>query len=428
VSRVVVLGAGAMGLAAGYHAAKAGHSVEVLEASSEPGGMAAHFDFDGLSIERFYHFVCRADASTFALLDELGLGDALRWRRTSMGFFIDGKLYEWGNPLALIRFPVISLISRLRYGLLAFVSTRRERWDALETQSAREWIMRWCGAEVYERLWKPLLDLKFHEYADNISAAWIWTRVKRVGRSRKSLFEEELGYIEGGSQTLVDALCGAIESAGGHIRLSTPVQQVLTDGGRVTSVRTPKGVVPADAVISTIPTPLISAIVPDLPDDWKDKYAAINNIGVCCLLFKLKKSVTPHFWVNINAPDIDIPGIIEFSNLRPMRHAVVFVPYYMPVTHPKFSWPAQQLLDEAFGYIQRINPAISRDDVIATYVGRLRHAQPICEPGFAAKIPKIQTPIKGLQVADTSFYYPEDRGISESVRVARQMAQQIEAA
>jgi len=428
VSRVAVVGAGPMGLAAAYHAAKAGHSVEVLEAAPEPGGMAAHFDFAGLSIERFYHFVCKADTATFALLDELGLGDRMRWRPTSMGFFIDGRLHEWGNPLALIKFPSVSLLARLRYGLLAFMSTRRERWDALETQSAKEWITRWGGAEVYNRLWKPLLDLKFHEYADNISAAWMWTRVKRVGRSRRSLFQEELGYIEGGSQTLVNALCDAIRSLGGQIRLSTPAKRIISNQGCVTGVETPNGVVSADAVISTMPTPLVSATVPDLPDDWKAKYDAINNIGVCCVLFKLKKSVTPHFWVNICEPDIQIPGIIEFSNLRPLDHTVVFVPYYMPVTHPKFSWPAQQLLDESFGYIQRVNPATTRDDILASHVARLRHAQPVCEPGFAAKIPPIRTPIKGLQIADTCFYYPEDRGISESVRFAREMVARIEVA
>jgi protoporphyrinogen oxidase len=427
MGHVAVVGAGAMGLAAAYHAAKAGHSVEVLEAGREPGGMAAHFDFDGLSIERFYHFVCKADAPTFALLDELGLGDRMRWRKTSMGYFIDGKLQAWGDPVALLKFPAVSLLARLRYGLLAFVSTRRERWDALENQSAREWITRWGGAEVYDRLWKPLLELKFHEYSDNVSAAWIWTRVKRIGRSRKSLFQEELGYIEGGSQTLVDALVAGIESLGGRIRLSTPVEQILCENGRVTGVRTAQGVTAADAVISTMPVQLVSRAVPDLPDDWKAKYDAIANIGVCCLLFKLKRSVTPHFWVNISEPDIAIPGIIEFSNLRPFDQTIVFVPYYMPVTHPKFAWPAQRLLDEAFGYLQRLNSAITMDDILSTYVGRLRHAQPICEPGFAAKIPPVQTPIRGLQIADTCFYYPEDRGIAESVGIARKMAERIEA-
>lgn len=137
MARLIVIGSGAMGLAAAYHASKAGHSVQVLETAADPGGMAAHFDFDGLSIERFYHFVCKADRPTFALLNELGIGDRMRWRTTSMGYFTDGQLHPWGDPISLLRFPRISLISRIRYGLFAFVSTRRERWDAIETEAPR---------------------------------------------------------------------------------------------------------------------------------------------------------------------------------------------------------------------------------------------------------------------------------------------------
>ena len=318
MSKVVVVGAGAMGLAAAYHAAKAGHHVTVLEAGPEAGGMAAHFDFAGTSIERFYHFVCTPDAPTFALLEELGLADAMRWRRTTMGLFAGGKLHPWGDPVALLRYPGVSLIARLRYGLLAFVSTRRDRWDALETQTAREWITRWAGAEAYAKLWQPLLHLKFFEYADNVSAAWIWTRVKRLGRSRKSLFEERLGYIEGGSQTLVDRLCERIGELGGAIHLSSPATWIISEDGRVTGVQSGEAFFPADAVISTVPTPLVPAMVPDLPSELRERYAAIPNIGVCCLLFKLRRSVTPNFWVNIAEPGIEVPGIIEFTNLRPL--------------------------------------------------------------------------------------------------------------
>ena len=422
--RLVVIGAGVMGLAAAYHAAKAGMVVEVLEAGPDAGGMAAHFDLDGLSIERFYHFVCKADDPTFHLMDELGLGDAMRWRGTSMGFFSSGELHRWGDPVALLRYSDVGLIARLRYGLLAFVSTKRERWDALERQSAREWIERWAGREAYDKLWRPLFELKFYEYSDNVSAAWIWTRVKRIGRSRKSMFQEELGYIEGGSQTLVDRLIERIKALGGTVWLSTPAVRVVSAAGVVTGVEASDGFHPADAVISTMPTPLVSRAIPDLPDDWKQRYDAIQNIGVACLVFKLKRSVTPHFWVNIAESDIAIPGIIEFSNLRPMPggETVVFVPYYMPVTNDRFGWADDRLLDEAFSYLQRINPALTPNDILASRVSRLRHAQPICEPGFAAKIPPVETPIAGLQVADTCFYYPEDRGISESVRLGREMA------
>jgi protoporphyrinogen oxidase len=426
MARVAVIGSGAMGLAAAYHAVKAGHTVEVLEAGPVAGGMAAHFDFDGLSIERFYHFVCKGDDATFELMADLGISDRMRWRTTTMGLFAGGRLHTWGNPIALLRYGGVSLISRIRYGLLAFESTRRERWDALETQSAREWITRWGGREVYDKLWRPLMDLKFYEYADDVSAAWIWTRVKRVGRSRKSVFEEQLGYIEGGTETLIETLCRKIEALGGTIRLSTPVSKVVTQDGRVVGVDTPGGHTAADAVICTTPTPLVTAMVPDLPPEWRAKYEAIKNIGVCCLIFKLKKSVTPHFWVNIVDPSMPIPGIIEFSNLRAVDTNIVFVPYYMPVTHEKFGWPDEKLLGEAFDCLRKINPSITADDILGRRVARLRHAQPICEPGFAAKIPPIRTPIEGLQIADTCYYYPEDRGISESVRLGKAMAASLE--
>jgi protoporphyrinogen oxidase len=425
MSKVVVIGAGAMGLAAAYHALKRGHDVTVLEAAPEAGGMAAHFDLGGLSIERYYHFVCKADQPTFDLLAELGLGDKMRWVPTSMGNYVDGKLYPWGDPISLLTFPKLSLIGKLRYGAMMFFSTKRSDWRSLENVSAKDWITGWCGQAVYDRLWAPLFKLKFFEYADNVSAAWIWTRFKRVGTSRRSLMQEELGYIEGGSEMLVNALVRAIREKGGTLRLDTPAARVETSAGRVTGVTAKGEFFPADAVISTMPTPYVSRIVPDLPQADRARYDAIANIGVVCVVFRLKRKITPHFWVNIADKRFEVPGIVEFSNLRPTGDTVVYIPYYMPVTHPKFAKDDAFFRAEGLRYLQMLNPALHEDDVVAFHAGRLRHAQPVCPPGFAAMLPPVETAIKGLQIADTCFYYPEDRGISESVRFAKEMVERI---
>ena len=96
----------------------------------------------------------------------------------------------------------------------------------------------------------------------------------------------------------------------------------------------------------------------------------------------------------------------------------------MPETHPKFSRSRRRTsCAEAFGYLQAAQPgAAAAGRSKAIHVGRLRHAQPVCPPGFLAKLPPVQTAIDGLQIADTCFYYPEDRGISESVRFGQLMA------
>jgi len=426
MARVVVVGAGAMGLAAAYHAAKARHSVTVLEAAPVAGGMAAHTDLAGVSIERFYHFVCKSDHATFELLAELGLGDAMRWVPTSMGFYVDGRLYPWGDPLSLLRFPKLSLAAKLRYGAMMFTAAWRRSAQNLENVSARDWIIGWCGRKVYDRLWEPLFRYKFYEYADDISAAWIWTRIKRVGTSRRSLFQEELGYIDGGSETLVRALVRAIESAGGTIRLRSAVSRIDTSAGRVRGVVAGGETLSADAVICTVPTPYVAPLVPDLPAAERARYGAIANIGVVCVVFRLKRPVTPHFWVNISDARFEIPGVVEFSNLRPTGASVVYIPYYMPAGHPKFARDDAFFRNEGFGYLKLLNPALGDGDVIACQVSRLRHAQPVCPPGFAAMLPPVQTSIRGLQIADTCFYYPEDRGISESVRFGKMMAAGIE--
>ena len=425
MARVAVIGAGAMGLAAAYHALKLGHEVTVFEADRVAGGMAAHFDFDGLSIERFYHFVCKSDHSTFELLEELGIADKLVWRDTSMGYFVDGRHYRWGDPFALLAFPKLGLISKLRYGLHMFLATKRRDGSKLENVAAKDWFVKWDGMRAYDVLWRRLFDLKFYEYADDISAAWIWTRIKRVGTSRSSLMQEQLGCIDGGSQTLIDALVQAVAARGGSLRLGARVSEITAAAGRVTGLVADGEGLAFDAVISTVPTPFVSALVPGLSDAAKARYDAIRNIGVVCVVLKLAKSVSPHFWLNINDATIDIPGLVEFSNLRRLPDTVVYVPYYMPQTHPKFSRSSEEFVAEAYGYLRRLNPALQAGDLKASQVGRLKYAQPVCPPGFLARLPKVQTEISGLQIADTCFYYPEDRGISESVRYGRLMARAI---
>jgi protoporphyrinogen oxidase len=425
LARLAVIGAGVMGLAAAYHAQKRGHDVTIYETDDIVGGMAAHFDFGGISIERFYHFICKADQDTFDLLSEIGLGDALRWRITRMGYYIDGKVYPWGDPLSLLSFPKLSPLQKLRFGLMAFLSTKRKNWRRLDDISAVEWVRAWVGEKAYDLLWRRLFELKFHEFTDKVSAAWIWTRIKRIGNSRRSIFREELGYIEGGSERLVNQLAEIITQRGGKIRLATPVMEVTAENGHVTGIRTRNDLEEADYVISTVPTPYVSQMVPTLSANTKRAYGAIENIGVVCVILKVSKPVTRNFWLNIVDENIAVPGIVEFSNLRPMSETIVYVPYYMPASHKKFSMSDAAFAEEAFGNLRKINPELQAGDLVDCKIGRLRHAQPVCGTRFLSTHPPVVTEIEGLQIADTCFYYPEDRGISESVRLGKEMAERL---
>ena len=420
--RIAVLGAGPMGLAVAYQLAKDGHEPVVFEADDRVGGMTATFDFNGLEIERYYHFHCISDHAFLTMLDELNIQDKMHWVETKMGYWYQNKLQAWGNPLALLSFKGLGWVAKFRYGLHAFLSTKRNNWKPLDHVEASDWIRRWVGAEAYEVLWRRLFDYKFYDHVGNLSAAWIWSRIRRIGRSRYSLFHEKLGYLQGGSKTLLQAMSGAIESHGGVIRLRTPVTKVVIEKGQVAGVVVNGQVEPFDKVISTIPLPYVPRVMPDLPTDVLEKFKALKNIAVVCVIAKMAKPLTENFWLNTNDPDMDIPGLVEYTNLQPLDRHIVYVPFYMPGEHPKFADADEVFIQKVKRYLQKINPARVDSDFLDVRVSRYRYAQPICDPGYLEKLPPVALPVKGLWVADTSYYYPEDRGISESIGFGREMA------
>ncbi|MDP1723584.1 MAG: NAD(P)/FAD-dependent oxidoreductase [Alphaproteobacteria bacterium] len=422
--KIAVLGAGPMGLAVAYQLARDGHHPIVFEADDRIGGMTAAFDFSGLSIERYYHFHCISDYGFLQMLSELNIANKMHWVETKMGYWYQGKLQPWGNPIALLKFKGLGIIAKFRYGLHAFLSTKRNGWKPLDNVNAIDWIKGWVGQEAYETLWRRLFDYKFYDYSNNLSAAWIWSRIRRIGRSRYNLFKEKLGYLEGGSETLLKAMQEYIEANGGEIRLKTPVSKVVIKDTKVYGIEVNGNMVPFDKVISTIPLPYVPRIMPDLPADILTQFKTKKNIAVVCVIVKLKKALTENFWLNTNDPDMDIPGLVEYTNLRPLDHHIVYVPFYMPGEHSKFAEPDQAFLDKVRTYFKKINPTLEDKDFIDLRASRYRYAQPICEPGYLNTLPPVALPVEGLWVADTSYYYPEDRGISESIAFGRNMAKE----
>ena len=420
--KIAILGAGPMGLAAAYELAKLGYEPEIFEADDRVGGMTATFDFNGTEIERYYHFHCISDKGFLNILKELDIYEKMQWKKTKMGYWHDNKLQAWGNPLALLKFRGLSLIAKIRYGIFAFISTKRNKWTRLDKLKADVWIKKWVGREAYEILWDRLFRYKFYEFTENLSAAWIWSRIRRVGRSRYNLMHEKLGYLDGGSSTLLNAMKKNIEKNGGKFFLNSPVSKVFIENNKIVGLESNNKKYNFNKVISTVPLPLIPHIFSDLDKDIINKYKSVNNIAVVCVIAKLKKSVSENFWLNINDPDMDIPGLVEYSNLRSLNNHIVYVPFYMPGDNPKYAEDNEIFINKVKTYLMKINNEITDDDFINIRASRYRFAQPICEPNFLEKLPPSKLPIDGLWIADTSFYYPEDRGISESIDFGRSMA------
>jgi protoporphyrinogen oxidase len=414
-----------------YALTQRGHQTTLFEAAPELGGLARSFQFGDVRIERYYHFICADDDGYFGYLDALGIRSKLRWENTSMGFFNDGTMYPFNSSLDLLRCKALSPLGRVRYGALAALCAATTNWHRLDGIPAKQWLIDILGLETYRVMWQPLLEVKFHEFHDKISAAWVWHRIHRVARSRgKGLQRERLGYLEGGTDTLVDGLVDGAKAKGAKFHTSTPVKRIVHDRYRARGIETADGVTHEfDNVVSAVPLPHFLRMTPDLPPHYRDRLSAISFIGVICVTLRVRAPITQHYWVNVNDPRIPFNGYIEYTNLNPSMTGdgtkIVYVPYYLPRNHPRYTLSDEETIADAIAALGIVNRGFSRRDVIDAVVSRDPYAQVICSTGFRLRTPEHQTPIDGLYLIESSQLYPSDRTISGTLDLATNVARLI---
>jgi len=429
---VGIIGGGIAGLVAAYELSQAGVKVTLFEREAKLGGLASSFDIDdGHEIERYYHFVCKPDRTYFEMMKELGSYDRLRWVTTEMGCYYNKNLLTMSDPLSLFMFPHLPLADKIRFAWAMFQCKIRNAssWQDLENVSAREWLISQYGQRAYDVFYKPLLDLKFRMYAPKISAAWMWARFNRVGNSRTITQRERLGYLEGGTQTYINALGSAVRQMGGEICLKATVEEIIVEKGLAAGVCCNSKFYAFDHVLSTIPLPLFRTLIHHVNGSYFENLQSLEYIDVMVMVLRLSQRFSKYFWMNINDPQIDLAGIIEYTNLNPSPQlggdAILYIPQYLPSDHPLYQMSQEQLFDLYCSYLSLIRSDFSKDWVKGYWVFRNRYAQPICETGFSKHIPDMQTQIPNLYLTDSYQVHPDDRSISNSSGLGQKAARLI---
>lgn len=296
--RIGIIGGGYAGLTAAYELQKLGHAVTVMEKYGQWGGQAATLPLLGSRIEFFYHHLFGSDGHILGLMEELGIGDRLRWIESKVGWYHDGRIYDLVTPLDLIRFRPVNLFNRVRLGLMYLLLPRIKDYRRLESVTAQEWIfLRYMGRQIYERFWGPLLRGKFGDLADQVSMTWLWGKIKVRGTSRRGASAKEtLAYPDGSFEIITQALLDRLRAGGADLRLNSEVTGLVTDPGdpgRVTGAVTAKETLPFDAVIATVPGyNLLEIAPPSLPEAYADRLRAIRyQAALVLLLARDRKSV-----------------------------------------------------------------------------------------------------------------------------------------
>lgn len=393
----------------------------VYEREGVPGGLAAGFPLGESHLEKFYHHLFRSDRDAIALIEELGLGDALVWPRPKTSTLLGGAFHQLDSPATVLRFQPLSLPDRLRLATALAYLKLEPHYERLERTTADRWIRRWMGPAVHRQLWQPLLKSKFGAYADTITASWFWARIHYRSTS--------LGYLRGGFQRLYDALVAEIRRLGGTIALGTEVRLIepLASGGF--RVVTDRGEETFDRIISTLPIRLLTRLAPTLGPDYAERYGQERYLGAHVLILSLDRPLTDVYWLNINDPGFPFMALVEHTNYMPPenyggRH-LVYLGNYLPMEHPYFGRSAEEMVEEYLPALQRINPDLRRSWITEARVFAAPYAQPIVDVGYRGRIPPHETPLPNLYVANMAQVYPQDRGQNYSIRLANELVRTL---
>ena len=472
---IAIIGSGFLGMTLALRLANAGANVTLFESAPEIGGLASVWEINDIIWDRHYHVVLASDRHTRNIIEELGLGDDLRWVETKTGFYTDGKLESMSDTMEFLKFPPLDIISKLRLGATIFYASRVKDWKRLEKITVEEWLTKLSGKRTFEKMWKPLLKAKLGEAYRETAASFIWATIQRMYSARRSGMKREMfGYVRGGYSRVLERFGEVLLERGVEIRLSSKVAsveriksgkiRVSTASARRTKDIKPKvvkqttkyaafqagaAVAPGfsgaflsepkmqdltvaefptertesyfDKVIMTGPSNVASKIMPQLDPLERKMLENISYQGIVCASVMMKCSLSPYYVTNIT-DDTPFTGVIEMSAVVDRRefnrNALVYLPRYIAPDDELFDKSDAEIEEIFLSGLEKMYPHFRRKDVVAFKISRVRQVFPVPVLRYSEGLADMRSSVDGVYIVNSSHIVNGTLNINETVQLA----------
>ncbi|HVK28653.1 MAG TPA: NAD(P)/FAD-dependent oxidoreductase [Nocardioides sp.] len=304
----IVIGAGAGGLFTAARLQHQGYRTLVLERLDKVGGRASTTDVDGFKVNDGA-IVIECGTFTERTFRELDLPWEIREPSPPILYRIKGKDVDvtgggWGF--------LLQKLTRQGAKLVGGIGAARKDDAALpeDQMTLQEWVAKYTKNEGVHGIFRNMAASVFSVGSEELPAKVFLTYF-----TRKSAFKR-FGFHPEGTIGVWRALAGAIERDGGEVRLSTEVERILVEDGRIAGVVLAGGeTLTAPVVVSNVGPAATVALAG--PQAFDADY-----------LEQVKRNDRPTSMITYNFASqerlIDAPGMLSFATSRRLAYIANF--------------------------------------------------------------------------------------------------------
>jgi phytoene dehydrogenase-like protein len=344
----IVVGGGLAGLAAATYLARAGARVTVLEKSPSLGGRATSDMPQGFALNRGAHALYTGGPAS-SVLRELDIRYSAGVPSHVFTRDRDGLNTFPASPASLLRTGLLSGAAK-RELLGVFVRVGLLKPERAARQSIADWITANTHQPAVRQFLRTVASVNTYSTALDLASADAF-----IARIQQTL-RHPIHYVDGGWQSLVNALRDAGAAAGVQIETAASVETVLVEAGSARGVVLHDGRhFESDSVVIAAPAEDALRLLPaEVTPHLAQAVGDLVPVHVACLDLALDALPAPQHPVVF---DLEQPRFLtvqsQFAKVAPAGGAVL---HAMRQYHPRQPVDAHQLQAELEDFIDEVQP------------------------------------------------------------------------